>query len=142
MTRAVDLMTEDPVTIPIGATVADAVQVLQALKVRHVPVVNDDHEVVGMVSDRDLRAISIPRTIDHEWLGEFRIALETDIARVMSSDVVAVQEEAAASEVIELMLENKIGAVPVLDAEGALVGIISYMDVLRELSEREANAGE
>lgn len=142
MSRAIDLMTADPVTVTASSTVGDAIQVLQALQVRHVPVVKETGELVGMLSDRDLRAISIPRMVEDEWLGDLRAALETPVARVMSSDVVTVEEEAAATEVIELMLDNNVGAVPVVDAEGVLVGIISYIDVLRELYELEAAAAE
>jgi acetoin utilization protein AcuB len=138
MTRAIDLMTEDPVTVTASSTVGEAMQILQELNVRHIPVVNQSNELVGMLSDRDLRAVSVPRTIDEEWLGELRIALETPVARVMSSNVVTVQEEASMPEVIELMLDNKIGAVPVVDADSALVGIISYIDVLRELHDLDA----
>lgn len=140
MSRAIDIMTDEPMTVPESATVGQAVQVLQALHVRHVPVVNEEGEVVGMLSDRDLRAIAIPRTLGDEWFGELRVALETPIARVMSSDVVTVQEQTATAEIIELMLENNVGAVPVVDAEGTLVGIVSYIDVLRELYELETAA--
>jgi acetoin utilization protein AcuB len=135
-------MTEDPVTVTASSTVGEAIQILQELNVRHIPVVNQSNELVGMLSDRDLRAVSVPRTIDEEWLGELRIALETPVARVMSSNVVTVQEEASMPEVIELMLDNKIGAVPVVDADSALVGIISYIDLLRELHELELDAAE
>jgi acetoin utilization protein AcuB len=51
----------------------------------------------------------------------------------MSSDVVTVDPEDDVHDVIDRMLENKIGAVPVVDADQTLVGIISYVDVLRHL---------
>ncbi|HKU43533.1 MAG TPA: CBS domain-containing protein [Polyangiales bacterium] len=137
MSRAIDIMTENPVSISIAASVGDAIQVLQNLEVRHVPVIDESQKLVGMISDRDVRAIAIPHTIDEQWLGDFRVALETEITRVMSSNVIAIEEEAETSEIIELMLEHKVGALPVTDDEGTLVGIVSYVDVLRELYELE-----
>lgn len=142
MSRAIDLMTADPATVTEVATIGDALQVLQAMNVRHVPVVNGDGEVVGMLSDRDLRAAAIPRTIDPEWLGDLRVALDTPVSRAMSADVVTVEEETPTATIIELMLESKIGAVPVVDAEGTLVGIVSYIDILRELYELERDTAE
>ena len=49
----------------------------------------------------------------------------------MTGSVLSVDSEAPLTDAVELMLEHKIGAVPVVDADGKLVGIVSYMDVLR-----------
>jgi CBS domain-containing protein len=142
MTCATDIMTQNPLTIPIDATVADAVQLLQSAGFRHIPIVNAEHEVIGMLSDRDLRALSVPRTIKEDWFGEFRIALETKVARAMTANVITVDEETAVTEIIELMLDHGIGAVPVVDAERTLIGIVSYVDVLRSLQRLESEALE
>lgn len=133
MPTARDLMTKNPVTLQVTATVKDAMQILQSMDIRHLPVVNEQDELIGMVSDRDLRSLSIPRSLDERWLGELRIALREKISSVMTADVLSVDVEADATEIIELMLEHKVGAVPVTDADGSLVGIVSYIDVLREL---------
>lgn len=57
-----------------------------------------------------------------------------DSRHLMSSDTLSVDMDTDASEIAELMLENKIGAVPVTDIDGRLVGIVSYVDLLRRLS--------
>ena len=49
----------------------------------------------------------------------------------MSADVVSVDADAEMNEVIETMLEQRIGAVPVVDGEGNVIGIISYVDIMR-----------
>jgi acetoin utilization protein AcuB len=142
MPTACDLMTKKPVTLRVTSTVADALHILQSLEIRHLPVVNEDAELVGMVSDRDLRSLAVPRSLDQRWFGELRIALQERISSIMTADVLSVEEEADASEIIEIMLEHKVGAVPVTDAEGTLVGIVSYIDILRELSSLVADAAE
>jgi acetoin utilization protein AcuB len=53
----------------------------------------------------------------------------------MSGDVLSVDTQADATEVIELMLDNRIGAVPVTGEDGILLGIVSYVDILRNLHE-------
>jgi CBS domain-containing protein len=120
MITACDMMTVDPATLPTNATVRAALDKLQTLDIRHLPVVNDDGEVVGMVSDRDLRGFVSGET-----------ELDVAITTIMSGNVISVEEEADAGEVIDLMLDHKIGAVPVVDADGVIVGIVSYIDVLR-----------
>ncbi|HET8938052.1 MAG TPA: CBS domain-containing protein [Polyangiales bacterium] len=142
MPTARDLMTKNPVTLQVTATVKDALLILQSMEIRHLPIVNEQDELVGMVSDRDLRSLSIPRTFDERWLGELRVALREKIVSVMTADVLSVDVEADATEIIELMLEHKIGAVPVTDADGSLVGIVSYIDVLRELSALVVDAAQ
>lgn len=142
MHRVLDIMTRDPVALSTNATVADAVQVLQTLDVRHLPVIDEQRAVVGMLSDRDLRSLTVPRVIDEEWVGDMRTALGSNVVGVMNGDVLSVDEEAPVSEAIELFLEHKVGALPVLDADGQLAGIVSYIDVLRVLYELEQQSSE
>jgi len=139
MISAHDVMTEDPATIPMTAPVGDAVRLLQTLDIRHLPVVDDEGTLVGMLSDRDLRSLTIPNVLGEQYLGEIQTALEAPVSSIMSSDVVAVELEDEVSLIIELMLENKIGAVPVVDSDDSLVGIVSYVDILRQLSPDETN---
>lgn len=127
---AVDLMTENPRTISQGASVADAIEVLEQLDIRHLPVVDDDDNLVGMLSDRDLRPLLGER--DEEDPVRRTRTLVSDL---MTSGVVSVTTDAEVSEIIELVLDNKIGAVPVVDGEGHVVGIVSYVDILRALAE-------
>lgn len=127
-------MTEDPITLRPNAKVREAVRLLQSMEIRHLPVVDEEQGLVGMLSDRDLRGVSLPHLIDERWFGDLRMAMEEAVSTVMSSDVLSVDMETEARDIIELMLEHKVGAVPVVDADGGLVGIVSYMDVLRELA--------
>jgi acetoin utilization protein AcuB len=134
MLTAHDLMTEDPKTISTNATLHQAVWLLQSLDVRHLPVVDEDGTLVGMLSDRDVRGLAIPEFVGTEYIGKIQMALQAPVSSMMSSNVISVNVEADAAEIIDLMLDQKIGAVPVLDADGTLVGIVSYMDILREMS--------
>jgi len=142
MISAHDVMTEDPATISMMATVGDAARLLQTLDVRHLPVVDEDGMLVGMLSDRDLRALTFPDVIGEEYLGEILTALDAPISSIMSSDVVSVDVEDDVSLIVELMLNHKIGAIPVVDSDDALVGIVSYVDLLRNLSVEDSNRSD
>ena len=133
--NAAELMTEDPRVIQLDAPVYDAVEMLQTLEVRHLPVVNEAGELVGMLSDRDLRALMLPSSLlGAEAVGSILARAAAPVSTIMSSDAVTVDPEDDVRDVIDRMLEHNIGAVPVVDADHTLVGIISYVDVLRRLA--------
>lgn len=126
-----EIMTPNPVTVEVTDTVQDVIDVLNDLDIRHVPVV-DNGVLVGMVSDRDLRDFSLPMMAQFNNPEKVALRCQTGIGKVMYSDVVTVGSEAEVSEVAEIMIDHKIGAIPVCDqVEGRLIGIVSYVDVLR-----------
>jgi CBS domain-containing protein len=128
-----ELMTPDPVTVSPQATVAEVWDLMREADVRHVPVVQADG-LVGMVSDRDLARVDIARLLKAEGAGALRDELATPLARLMRPVVIAVDPESDIGEVIELLIEHRIGAVPVVREETReVLGIISYVDVLRAL---------
>jgi acetoin utilization protein AcuB len=129
-----ELMTPDPLTVTPQASIAEVWDLMREADVRHVPVVQAD-ALVGMVSERDLARVDIARLLNTEGAGAVRDELATPIVRLMSSEVITVGPEADIGEVIELLIEHKIGAVPVVQEETReVLGIISYVDVLRALS--------
>ncbi len=125
-----ELMTRDPVSLPATAVVRDALAILREGNIRHVPVV-DAGGLVGMISDRDLSSFTYPTDGDvYEELTLFE-RLDAPVGEVMTSNVIFVDQQIPVGEVIDLMIEHKIGAVPVVDEHTeALVGIISYVDIL------------
>lgn len=131
-----DVMTENPRVVSPMTTVGDVAEVFRDLEIRHLPVVEGE-TLVGIVSDRDLKSVLMPRLVDQEAIDQLRARFDAPIASLMTSDVVSVNAEAELGEVAELMIEHKIGAVPVVDAgDGHLEGIVSYVDVLRAVQSR------
>jgi acetoin utilization protein AcuB len=125
-----DLMTSNPVTVTPDTTVAEVWDLMRERGIRHVPVV-DGAAVVGMVSDRDLAHFDLGRLLTIEGAEAVRRELGMPIVKLMSADVVTVEPEADLGEVIDMLLEHRIGAVPVVRPEnGELIGIVSYIDVL------------
>ena len=130
-----DLMTPDPVTVTPRASVAEVWDLMRELEVRHVPVV-EDGALVGMLSDRDLARFDIARLLVVEGAETLRHELATPVVRVMSSDVIAVNPDTELDEIVDLLVEHRIGAVPVVRSNTReVVGIVSYIDVLRALQD-------
>lgn len=126
-----EIMSSDPYVADVRWTVRRVARALMDADVRHLPIVNEG-ALVGIVSDRDLHGV-IPSPWDEvEDRAKARAALEQPISTVMSSDVVSVDPESDVVEVIDLMIEHKVGAIPVVEADSSkLVGIVSYVDALR-----------
>jgi acetoin utilization protein AcuB len=125
-----DVMTPNPTTVSPHARVAAVWDLMRELDVRHVPVVHNG-ELVGIVSDRDVAWLDVARLLTAEGADGLQRQLATPVIEVMSSNVISVDPDTELSDVIGLMLEHKIGAVPVVSAGTAeIVGIVSYIDVL------------
>jgi len=134
-----DVMSENPRSVQLETPVSEVVELLLELPVRHIPVLDGD-SLKGIVSDRDLRSVSLPRLVDSVALSDIKARYDAPISDLMSSDPVTVYPDTDLAEAVDLMLENKVGALPVIDASsGDLLGIVSYVDVLR--ASRELMAG-
>ena len=128
---AQDLMTPNPVTVPPDATLAEVWDLMRDRGIRHVPVVEGD-TLVGMLSDRDLAHVDLPRLMKLEGIEALRRELSIPVVKVMTSGVVVVDDDAEMDEVIDLLVEHRVGALPVVrPGTTQLVGIVSYVDVLR-----------
>lgn len=126
-----ELMTPDPAFLGPDDSVRDVIDLLFSLDVRHVPIVRNG-ELIGMISDRDVRESTLPVLAAFENPDEARKSYDRAAGDLMRGDVVAVERQTPVAEVIDLMLDQKIGAVPVVEAgRRVLVGIISYIDILR-----------
>jgi acetoin utilization protein AcuB len=131
-----ELMTADPVTVESKASIAEAWDLMRELSIRHVPVV--EHGVlVGMLSDRDLGQLDIGRVLGLEGAAAARAELARSVIESMSADVIFVHPETEVVDVIGLLIEGRVGALPVVRPNTLeVVGIISYVDVLRALQDR------
>jgi acetoin utilization protein AcuB len=129
--KARDVMTPSPITVTPEATLAEVWDLMREADIRHVPVV-EAGVLVGMVSDRDLASLDVARVLTADGAEALRRALATPVVTVMSADVIFVEMEDDLDDVIELMLEHKVGAIPVVRPDTRdVMGIVSYIDVLR-----------
>jgi acetoin utilization protein AcuB len=132
-------MTRDPVAVSPAQSLADALRLTREHRVRHLPVV-DNGEVVGIVSDRDIR-LAMPSPLTEPDPGRADFLAATPIHSVMSRSVITVGPYDAVEDAAQLMDRHHIGALPVVDAHGGLLGILSETDVLHAFVELLGPAG-
>jgi len=125
-----DLMTTALVTVHPDATIPDALDTMRTADIRHLPVVDRRGRLVGILSDRDLLHLPAKGKNAAHLVGE-----------VMSRDVASVSPGTLAREAAALLVDRKIGALPVLDDDLALVGVVTETDFLRFVVEALGGAG-
>ncbi|HTY78319.1 MAG TPA: CBS domain-containing protein [Candidatus Bathyarchaeia archaeon] len=132
---ASEVMTRDPVSVGPGTSVAQVWNIMREMEIRHVPVV-ERGKLLGIVSDRDLARVDVAGILSTEGADALRQELATPVVRIMSADVISIDTDTELSDAVELLIEHKVGALPVVEPETReLRGILSYIDVLRALLE-------
>jgi acetoin utilization protein AcuB len=133
--RAGDLMTANPVTVTPTTTIAEAWDLMTKLEIRHLPVI-EKGRMVGIVSDRDLAVLDLGRRYTEEGAEAVKRALSRTVEEVMSPEVVDVEPGTDLIDIVGLLIDHKVGALPVVHPDtGEVLGIVSYLDVLRELQD-------
>ena len=115
--RAENGMIYDPVVIKRGSSVHDALDLMAEYKIGGIPVVDDDRKLVGIVTNRDLR---------------FERDVNKRIDEVMTSEhIVTTHQGTTLEDAVQILQEHKIEKLPVVDAQGKLVGLITYKDITK-----------
>lgn len=125
-----EIMTPNPESADVTTSIREVLMKLIELDVRHIPIVERD-ELVGMISDRDLRTYLLPVATELETANNADARFDRPISSVMQGDVISVNPDTEVGEVIDLMIDHRVGALPVTDPiNGILLGIVSYIDIL------------
>ena len=110
-------MIMDPVKLEEGAVVGDALKLMAEHRIGGIPVVNGTGKLVGIVTNRDLR---------------FEKKMARPVAEVMTKDrIITAKPDTSMTEAEGVLQEYKIEKLPVVDAAGMLVGLITYKDILK-----------
>jgi CBS domain-containing protein len=127
-------MSRNVVTIGTSDSCLEAVARMHEARVRHLPVVDKQGALLGIVTDRDLRHhLFSPRVFNQVGTMAVDVLLKTvPVTAVMSSPVLSVESDDEVVEAARVMLEDKVGSLPVVE-NGRVVGIVTETDVLRQI---------
>ncbi len=115
--RAENGMIYDPITIPLGSTVAQALDIMAEYHIGGIPVVDDERHLVGIVTNRDLR---------------FERRLDRLVDEIMSKDnLVTTHQQTDLTAAADILQKNKIEKLPVVDKDNHLIGLITYKDITK-----------
>jgi CBS domain-containing protein len=125
-----DVMTRKIVTVTEQDALENIEEVMLRLRFRHLPVVDRRGKLVGLLSHRDLLHASSSWLSDRE-AEQNAVIKQLPVGRIMQHEVLTVQPDDPLVEAGKLMWDSKIGCLPVVDAEGTLLGIITEADFIR-----------
>ncbi len=130
--RVQDAMSRGVATIHADALARGAIDMIRRRRIRHLPVVDRGGRLVGIVTARDLRQVIFDPSIQQRVSSLAEALASVTVADVMTRGVVTVRPGTPIRDAARLMLERKIGALPVVDGD-RVVGILTETDVLKVL---------
>ncbi len=123
-------MTANPTTITSAMTIVDALQIMRSNKFRRLPVV-DNGKLVGIVTDRDLREVSASPATSLSVFELNYLLAKMQVKDIMTRKVLTISADATVEEAALLMYNNKIGGLIAVDANQAVVGILTETDIFK-----------
>jgi len=123
-------MTHNPVTISDETSMMKAIHLMKQNRFRRLPVMHDG-QLVGIVTDRDLKEASPSKATTLDVHELYYLLAELQVKDIMTRNPITVRPDDTVEHAAQLMLENTISGLPVVDDTGQLVGILTQSDVFR-----------
>jgi acetoin utilization protein AcuB len=130
-----DRMTRNPVLCAPDVSVTDAFDLMKKSRIRRMPVVDKAGKLAGIVSDKDLLRVSpSPATTLSAYEIPYLLS-KVKVNNVMTKKVITVTEDTPVEDAARIMVDNKIGGLPVVNETNAVVGIITETDIFKTFLE-------
>ena len=114
--RAENGMIVNPVTLKKDALVRDAMQMMHEYHIGGIPIIDDEHKLIGLVTNRDLR---------------FEHQMDKPLSEIMVTDLITTHKGTTFEEATRILQKYKIEKLPVVDSENHFVGLITYSDIMK-----------
>ncbi|WP_440053994.1 CBS domain-containing protein [Pseudoalteromonas sp. T1lg65] len=126
-----DLMTADPFAVTADNTLHDAHNIMKEKNVRHIPVINEEGILVGMLTQKIMIAKVMGIMATYGANAMERKEKQTKVNDIMATDFASVTPAQSLQDVVKFFVENRHGCMPVVDDENKLVGILTSSDFVR-----------
>lgn len=125
-----EYMTPDPITISSGVFLPEARRMLNEYHIRHLPVVDSENKLIGIVSDRDLRS-AYPSSVTSrgEKILAFQQVEKTTVEDMMTTDCSTLSPDATLDDALIIFDRDKVGVIPVVSEDNVVLGIFSILDL-------------
>jgi acetoin utilization protein AcuB len=133
-TKVSSYMSTQVLSIPPSMGIREAFFKMKENSIRHLPIVDENNTLIGIISDRELRRpnwVDEAQDIAHVYYLDNAML----VSDVMITKIHVVHTYDTLNKAVSLLLDNHIGAAPVLDKSGNLVGMLSAIDLLRALKD-------
>lgn len=132
-----DVMSRDVFTLERNDKLTIADDVMKQRRIRHIPVLNRDGELCGIITQRDLFRGILLRSLGFGSRAEEKMLDSLSVKDAMHEDVITTSPDTPLAEAADLMLSRKVGCLPVVDG-GRVVGLISEADFVKQFAGGDA----
>ena len=127
-----EVMTTPVVFVNVRSPFRDVVNILHQRRIRHLPVVNSEMEVVGIISQRDLYKLQPPhKNEEGVWIYDMDVMDGFILDKAMTPNPFTLSRHSLLAEAILPMVTQKYGCIPIIDESKKLCGIITQYDILK-----------
>lgn len=130
MLKVNDLMTQEVFTLKRTDTLRTARSMMSLARIRHIPVVDDENNFLGLLTHRDILGASISRFAEVDKEVQDEIDSGIPVSEIMRTDVTAVNGDMSLREAADILLNHKYGCLPVVE-NAQLIGILTEADFLK-----------
>ncbi len=123
-------MTRNVITVDQEACILDAQELMAENKIRHLPIIDKNQQLIGIVTDRDIRS-ALPYRFYEEPQSVREKICALKVKDIMTKDPISISPTYTIQDALLLIQNAKVGALPVVDDDRCLKGIISVRDLLR-----------
>jgi CBS domain-containing membrane protein len=134
MLRVKDVMSREVRTVQRNDQLGVADKLMKDERIRHLPVIDEAGDVCAVVSQRDLFRGALLRALGYGSRAEETLLRQVVVKEAMSADLFTTTPDAPVAEAARVMIERRIGCLPVLDG-GKLVGIVTETDFVRLIAD-------
>jgi acetoin utilization protein AcuB len=136
-----DDMSRQPTTLRPDDPLRRAVELVMVRRIRHIPVIGDGERLAGIVTDRDVKRV-LPSPLAPLDRDSYESLLDdTTVSRIMTREPYTVQADTPVHDAVRVMLDHKVGGLPVLEDE-RVIGLFTQSDALRGYLELLARMGD
>ncbi len=128
-----DWMSKNPVTVTPDTSMMKAAKLMKEKSVRRLPVVDDKGEIVGIVTDHDVKEASPSKATTLEVHELYYLLSEIKVKDIMTKNPICISPTETVERAALVMNEKRIGGLPVIDGNRHVVGIVTDMDIFRVL---------
>jgi acetoin utilization protein AcuB/CBS domain-containing protein len=121
------------ITVNLAAPLSEALALMREHDVRRLPVVDDIGALCGVITQGDIRGAEVLRAAGIDLFDVAGALQHINVSQVMAEQPIAITPATGLREAAMLMIENKIGGLPIIDAENMVVGIITESDLFEAL---------
>jgi CBS domain-containing protein len=128
--RVRDLMTQEVVTLDRNDKLSLADDLMGLARIRHLPVLDEDRELVGVLTQRDLFRSALAQALGYGSAARRRLLQTIAVKEIMTPEPTTIEPDAPVEQAARIMLERKVGCLPVVE-RGVVVGILTEGDFVK-----------